>query len=162
RTLGIVIDVTDRQVVDSNRREASKMEAIGTLAGGIAHEFNNSLTAVLGFSQLALPLVPSDSKAYRHIQQVVAAGQKSRELVHQLLTFSQQSGQVRRPLSLHLLLKESLKLLRPTIPSWIEFRAHIAKSVGLVSADATQMHQLILNLVENAMHAMHRTGGTLD
>jgi CheY-like chemotaxis protein/anti-sigma regulatory factor (Ser/Thr protein kinase) len=81
--------------------------------------------------------------------------------VHQLLTFSQQSGQVRRPLSLHLLVKESLKLLRPTIPSWIEFKAHIAKSVSLVSADATQMHQLILNLVENAVHAMHRTGGTL-
>ena len=162
RTLGMVIDITDRKIVDASRRETSKMEAIGTLAGGIAHEFNNSLTAVLGFSQLALPLVPSDSKAHHHIQQVVAAGQKSRELVRQLLTFSQQSSQVRRPLSLHLLVKESLKLLRPTIPSWIEFKAHIARSVSLISADATQMHQLILNLVENAVHAMHRTGGTLD
>jgi PAS domain S-box-containing protein len=162
RTLGMVVDITDRKIAEASRRETSKMEAIGTLAGGIAHEFNNSLTAVLGFSQLALPLVPSDSKAHRHIEQVVAAGQKSRELVHQLLTFSQQSGQVRRPLSLHLLVKESLKLLRPTLPSWIEFKAHIAKSVSLVSADATQMHQLILNLVENAVHAMHRTGGTLD
>lgn len=162
RTLGMVVDVTDRKILDASRRETSKMEAIGTLAGGIAHEFNNSLTAVLGFSQLALPLVPSDSKAHRHIQQVVAAGQKSRALVHQLLTFSQQSGQIRRSLSLHLLVKESLKLLRPTIPSWIEFQAHIASSVSLVSADATQMHQLILNLVENAVHAMHRTGGTLD
>jgi PAS domain S-box-containing protein len=162
RTLGMVIDITDRTIVDADRRDTSKMEAIGTLAGGIAHEFNNSLTAVLGFSQLALPLIPSDSKAHRHIEQVVAAGQKSRALVHQLLTFSQQSGQVRRPLSLHLLVRESLKLLRPTIPSWIEFKAHIANSVSLVSADATQMHQLILNLVENAVHAMHRTGGTLD
>jgi PAS domain S-box-containing protein len=162
RTLGIVIDATDRHIDDASRRETSKMEAIGTLAGGIAHEFNNSLTAVLGFSQLALPLVPADSKAHHHIQQVVAAGQKSRELVHQLLTFSQQSGQVRRPLSLHLLVRESLKLLRPTIPSWIEFKAHIARSVNLISADATQMHQLILNLVENAVHAMHRTGGRLD
>ncbi len=162
RTLGMVIDITDRKVAEARRRETSKMEAIGTLAGGIAHEFNNSLTAVLGFSQLALPLVPSDSKVHRHIEQVVAAGQKSRELVHQLLTFSQQSGQVRRPLSLHLLVRESLKLLRPTIPSWIEFKTHIDKSVSLVSADATQMHQLILNLVENAVHAMHRTGGMLD
>ncbi len=162
RTLGMIIDVTDRKIADTSRRDTSKMEAIGTLAGAIAHEFNNSLTAVLGFSQLALPLVPSDSKAHRHIEQVVAAGKKSRELVHQLLMFSQQSGQVRRPLSLHLLVRESLKLLRPTIPSWIEFKAHIAKSASLVSADATQMHQLILNLVENAVHAMHRTGGTLD
>lgn len=162
RTFGMVIDVTDRKITEASRRETSKMEAIGTLAGGIAHEFNNSLTAVLGFSQLALLLVPADSKAYRHIEQVVAAGQKSRELVHQLLTFSQQSGQVRRPLSLYLLVRESLKLLRPTIPSWIEFKAHISRSVSLVSADATQMHQLLLNLVENAVHAMHRTGGTLD
>jgi PAS domain S-box-containing protein len=162
RTLGMVVDVTNRKIADAWKRETSKMEAIGTLAGGIAHEFNNSLTAVLGFSQLALPLLPADSKAHRHIEQVVAAGQKSRALVHQLLTFSQQSGQVRRPLSLHLLVKESLKLLRPTIPSWIEFKAHIATSTSLVSADATQMHQLILNLVENAVHAMHRTGGTLN
>jgi len=162
RTLGTVMDVTDRKRAEVYQRDASKMEAIGTLAGGIAHEFNNSLTAVLGFSELALPLIPSDSKAHRHIQQVVAAGRKSRELVHQLLTFSQQSGPIRRPLSLHSLVKESLKLLRPTIPSWIELHEHIAASTRPISADTTQMHQLILNLVDNALHAMRQSGGTLD
>jgi CheY-like chemotaxis protein/two-component sensor histidine kinase len=138
------------------------MEAIGTLAGGIAHEFNNSLTAVLGFSELALPLIPPDSKAHRHIRQVITAGRKSRELVHQLLTFSQQSDHIRRPLSLHSLVKESLKLLRPTIPSWIELRERIASSTRPISADTTQMHQLILNLMENAFHAMRQTGGILE
>ena len=162
RTIGTVVDITDRKNAEAYLRDSSKMEAIGTLAGGIAHEFNNSLTAVLGFSELALPLVPADSKAYRHIQQVITAGRKSRELVHQLLTFSQQSDQVRRPLSLHSLVKESLKLLRPTIPSWIELRERIASSTRPISADTTQMHQLILNLLENAFHAMRQTGGILE
>lgn len=162
RTIGTVVDITDRKNAEAYLRDASKMEAIGTLAGGIAHEFNNSLTAVLGFSELALPLLPADSKAYRHIQQVITAGRKSRELVHQLLTFSQQSDQVRRPLSLHSLVKESLKLLRPTIPSWIELRERIASSTRPISADTTQMHQLVLNLLENALHAMRQTGGVLE
>ena len=162
RTLGAVVDVTDHKQAEAYLRQASKMEAIGTLAGGIAHEFNNSLTAVLGFSELALPLIPAESKAHRHIEQVVAAGRKSRELVHQLLTFSQHSDPVRRPLSLHSLVKESLKLLRPTIPSWVELRERIAVSTRPISADTTQMHQLILNLVENALHAMRQSGGLLD
>lgn len=162
RTIGTVVDITDRKNAEAHLRDSSKMEAIGTLAGGIAHEFNNSLTAVLGFSELALPLVPANSKVHRHIQQVITAGRKSRELVHQLLTFSRQSDQVRRPLSLHSLVKESLKLLRPTIPSWIELREQIAKSTRPISADMTQMHHLMLNLVENALHAMRQATGVLE
>lgn len=161
RTIGAVVDMTLHKAAESSLRHASKMEAIGTLAGGIAHEFNNSLTAVLGFSELALGLIPADSKAHRHIQQVVAAGRKSRELVHQLLTFSQRGDPVRRPLSLHSLLKESLKLLRPSIPSWVELQSHIAVSTRPIAANAAQMHQLILNLVDNALHAMRQTGGVL-
>jgi PAS domain S-box-containing protein len=162
RTIGTVVDITDWKQAEMQLRNSSKMEAIGTLAGGLAHEFNNSLTAVLGFGELALRLVPTDSKAQRHIQQVITAGRKSRELVHQLLTFSRQSEQVRRPLSLHSLVKESLKLLRPTIPSWIELREQIARSTRPISADMTQMHQMILNLVENAVDAMRTTGGVLE
>ena len=162
RTIGTVVDVTDRRQAEAQQSQTSKMEAIGTFAGGIAHEFNNSLTAVLGFSELALPLIPTDSKASRHVSQVIAAGRKSRELVHQLLTFSRQSDQVRCPLSLHSLVKESLKLLRPTIPLWIELRELIAKSTGPILANTTQMHQMILNLIEHALHAMRKTGGILE
>ncbi len=162
RTIGTVVNITDRKRADVYQRDSSKMAAIGTLAGGIAHEFNNSLTAVLGFSELALGLIPAASKAHRYIQQVVIAGRKSRELVHQLLTFSQQHDHVKRPLSLRSLLKEALKLLRPTLPAWIELRERIAPTTCLVSADATQMHQLILNVVENALQAMRRSGGVLE
>jgi CheY-like chemotaxis protein len=138
------------------------MEAIGTLAGGIAHEFNNSLTAVLGFSELALKGLPKEHKVRRHLDQVIVAGRKSRDLVHQLLTFSQQGRHLKRPLSLHVLVKESLKLLRPLVPSWIQMHEHILVPSPPVSADSSQMHQLLLNLVENALRAMQRTGGTLS
>ncbi len=162
RTVGIVIDITDRKKVEASLRIASKMTAISTLSGGIAHEFNNSLTAVLGFSHLALPLIPKDNKAHHYIQQVLSAGMESRELVHQLLTFSRQSEQVRHPLPLHLLVKEAIKPLRSTIPSSIELKEQIDTSTSPVLADTAQMHQMIMNLADNAIHAMRKTGGILE
>ncbi|MBH0184649.1 MAG: PAS domain S-box protein [Nitrospira sp.] len=182
RTLGIVIDITDRKKVEASLRIASKMTAISTLSGGIAHEFNNSLTAVLGFStlsggiahefnnsltavlgfsHLALPLIPNDNKAHHYVQQVLSAGMESRELVHQLLTFSRQSEQVRHPLPLHLLVKEAIKPLRAGIPSSIELKEQIDASTSPVLADTAQMHQMIMNLADNAIHAMRKTGGIL-
>jgi PAS domain S-box-containing protein len=162
RTLGTVADVTDRKNVETRRRETARMEAIGTFAGGIAHELNNGLTAVLGFSELALPLIPTESKAHRHIRQVVAAAKKSRELIQQLLAFGGQSDQGRCPLLLHSLAKESLRFLRPTIPLWIELRAQIAQGTNPISANAVQMHEMIFNLVDSALRAMQKTGGILD
>ncbi len=169
---GLVItheDISSRKRAEHEREQLlvqtqhlQKMEAIGTLAGGIAHEFNNSLTAVLGFSELALKGLPKDHKVRRHLDQVIVAGRKSRDLVHQLLTFSQQGRHLKRPLSLHVLVKESLKLLRPLVPSWIQMHEHILVPSPPVSADSSQMHQLLLNLVENALRAMQRTGGTLS
>ncbi|HWG96957.1 MAG TPA: PAS domain-containing protein [Nitrospira sp.] len=162
RTIGAVVDVTDRKNVEARRRESASREAISTFAGGIAHELNNGLTAVLGFSELALPLIPTESKAHRHIRQVVAATKKSRELIQQLLAFCRQNDQGRCPLLLHSLAKESIKFLRPTIPLWIEFRAQIAQTTNPISANAVQMHEMIFNLVDNALRAMQNTGGILD
>lgn len=168
---GLVItheDISARKRAEDERgqllvqtQHLQKMEAIGTLAGGIAHEFNNSLTAVLGFSELALKGLPKDHKVRRHLDQVIVAGRKSRDLVHQLLTFSQQGRHLKRPLSLHVLVKESLKLLRPLVPSWIQMHERILVPSPPISADSSQMHQLVHHLVENALRAMQRTGGTL-
>ncbi|MGE3977384.1 MAG: PAS domain-containing protein [Nitrospira sp.] len=162
RTLGAVVDVTDRKKVEARRRESASMKAISTFAGGIAHELNNGLTAVLGFSELALPLISTESKAHRHIRQVVGATKKSRELIQQLLAFGGQNDQGRCSLLLHSLTKESFKFLRPTIPLWIEFRAQIAQATNPISANAVQMHEMIFNLVENALRAMQKTGGILE
>lgn len=162
RTLGTVVDVTDRQNMDARRRETARMEAISTFAGGIAHELNNGLTAVLGFSELTLPLIPAESKAHRHIRQVIAAGKKSRELIQQLLAFGGHNDQDRCPLVLHSLAKESLRFLRPTIPLWIELRAQVAHATNPILANAVQMHEMIFNLVDNALRAMKETGGILE
>ncbi|MGC4099406.1 MAG: PAS domain S-box protein [Nitrospira sp.] len=161
-TFGTVVDVTDRKTVEARRRETARMETIGTFAGGIAHELNNGLTAVLGFSELALPLIPAESKGHRHIRQVIAAAKKSRELIQQLLAFGGQNDQGRCPLFLHSLTKESLRFLRPTIPLWIELRTQIAHATNPLSANAVQMHEMIFNLVDHALRAMQRTGGILD
>ncbi len=167
--IGTVTDVTERKRAEDERarleaqvRHFQKMEAMGALAGGIAHEFNNSLTAILGFSELALPKIPSDSKAHAQIEQVVVAGRRARELVCQLLTFSRQTEQTKRPLSLHLLLKEALKLLKPTLPGTIELCERVATATAPVSADPAQIHQALLNLWTNAEQAMRMTGGALD
>jgi PAS domain S-box-containing protein len=162
RTLGTVVDVTDQKNVGARRRETARMEAIGTFAGGIAHELNNGLTAVLGFSELALPLIPAESKGHRHIRQVVAAAKKSRELIQQLLAFGGQNDHGRCPLLLHPLAKESIRFLRPTIPLWIELRTQIAQASHPISADAVQMHEMMFNLVDHALRAMQKTGGVVD
>jgi PAS domain S-box-containing protein len=162
RTLGTVVDVTDRKSVGARRRETARMEAIGTFAGGIAHELNNGLTAVLGFSELALPLIPAESKGHRHIRQVVAAAKKSRELIQQLLAFGGQNDQGRCPLLLHPLAKESIRFLRPTIPLWVELRTQIAQTSHPISANAVQMHEMMFNLVDHALRAMQKTGGVVD
>lgn len=162
RTVGAVVDVTHYKEIKIEQRETARMEAIGTFAGGIAHELNNGLTAVLGFSELALPLILAESRAHRHIRQVIEAAKKSRDLIQQLMTFGAQTDQGRCPLVLHSLAKESLRYLRPTIPLWIELRAQIAHATNPISANAVQMHEMIFNLVDNALRAMRNTGGILD
>ncbi|MEK7800138.1 MAG: PAS domain S-box protein, partial [Nitrospirota bacterium] len=162
RTLGTVVDVTDRKNVKARWRESARMEAIGTFAGGIAHELNNGLTAVLGFSELALPLIPAETKSHRHIRQVITAAQKSRELIQQLLAFGGQNDHGRCPLLLHSLAKESLRFLRPTIPLWIELRTQIPHVTNPISANAMQMHEMMFHLVDHAVRAMQKRGGVLD
>jgi PAS domain S-box-containing protein len=161
RTLVTVVDVTDRKGAEVRRREIARTEAIGTFAGGIGHELNNGLTAVLGFSELALPLIPVEGKAHRHIRQVIAAAKKSRGLIQQLLAFGGQNDQGRCPLFLNSVAKESLRFLHPTIPLWIELRAQIAQITNPVSANAVQMHEMIFNLVDNALRSMQKSGGVL-
>ncbi len=130
--LATVIDITDRKKAEASLRHAAKMTAISTLSGGMAHELNNRLTAVLGFSHLALPLIPNGNKAHHYVQQVLSAGMELPELVHQLLTSSRQSDQVRHPLPLQLLVKEAIKPLRSAIPSSIELKEQIGTSTSPV------------------------------
>jgi PAS domain S-box-containing protein len=167
--LGIARDITERRAAEMERaglerdlRQAQKMEALGTLAGGIAHDFNNILAAVMGYAEMALLDSPSDSQVGRHLTQVLKASHRAKDLVAQILTFSRQSEQEKRPVQASLIVKEALKLLRASLPSTIEIRQNVASASTTVLADPTQIHQILMNLCTNAHHAMLEKGGVLD
>ncbi|MFC1523257.1 ATP-binding protein [Thermodesulfobacteriota bacterium] len=151
----------EKEKLEAQLRQAQKMEAIGTLAGGIAHDFNNILASVLGFADLARYNIPAEHPAARHIEEVIKASYRARDLVSHILAFSRKSDHERKPLQIHLILKEALKLLQPSIPSTIEIRQNIDPGCGNILADPTQIHQIIINLCTNAYQAMEEKGGVL-
>ncbi len=150
----------EREHLAVQLEKSQKMEAIGTLAGGIAHDFNNILSGILGYAQLAELNLESPLKAKGHLTQIVKGAQRAAGLTQQILTFSRQTEFEKHPLSLFIVVKEALKLLRSSIPTTIDITENI-ESKAKVMADATQMHQVIMNLCTNAYHAMGKTGGDL-
>ncbi|MCP3871885.1 MAG: PAS domain S-box protein [Desulfobacteraceae bacterium] len=162
--IGMVVnltDVTSQKKLEMQYKQAQKMEAIGTLAGGIAHDFNNILSGMFGYSQLAQRDIEHPDKVKKHLAQIVKGAKRSANLVQQILTFSRQSEYQKMSLGLHLVVKESIMLLRPSIPATIEIKTDIT-SKAVVHADPTKMHQLIINLCTNAYHAMSESGGILS
>jgi PAS domain S-box-containing protein len=157
----IMRDITHEEEMTARLRQAQKMEAIGTLAGGIAHDFNNILTALLGFSELGLMSSAKESRAHDHFGAIYDAGQRAKDLVAQILTFSRLNEECHKPIHLHAILKEALKLLRSTLPSTITFETDICRENIYVMADPTAIHQIVMNLCTNAAHAMQDHGGTL-
>jgi signal transduction histidine kinase/ActR/RegA family two-component response regulator len=143
-------------------QQVMKLQAIGTLAGGIAHDFNNILFPIVGYTELTMDDIPEDCQARQNLEEVLKATNRAKELVQQILTFSRQSCQERKPLKVQYLIKEASKLLRATIPSSIEIDCYIDESCGPIKGDPTQIHQIIMNLCTNAYHAMQETGGILE
>jgi len=141
-------------------QKAQKMEAIGTLAGGISHDFNNILSSIFGYAQLAQLSGDNPQKLNNHMNQILKGAQRAADLVKQILTFSRKTENEKNPLKLHLIVKEALKLLRPSIPTTIEMVTRV-ETTDMVNADPTQMHQMIINLCTNAYNAMMTSGGTL-
>ncbi|MBU0968239.1 MAG: PAS domain S-box protein [Proteobacteria bacterium] len=158
-----VRDITERKKLEMQVQQSQKMQALGTLAGGIAHDFNNILTAIMGYAELVkLRLPEGENTLLRDQMEVLKACERAKELVKQILTFCRQVSNSPQTLKLELLVKEVLKLIRSTMPSTIEIRQEIQPNSGWVLADPTQLHQLILNLCTNALHAMHTKGGILS
>jgi len=142
-------------------RQSQKMEAIGTLAGGIAHDFNNILTPILGYADMLRDELPTDTPQAENLTHVIRAAKRAKELVQQILAFSRQTEEDRKPVQINLVVKEALKLLRASIPSTIRIHKNIDPNCGLVLADASQIHQIVMNLCTNAYHAMLKTDGIL-
>ncbi|WP_163339784.1 PAS domain S-box protein [Desulfopila sp. IMCC35008] len=166
--LGIMRDITERIRQEDERimlqkqlSHAQKMESIGALAGGIAHDFNNILGAVLGYAEMVQDDCPAGSTMRGHIDQVIKASHRAKELVKQILAFSRQTETEEKTLQPALIIKEAMKMFRASLPATIDIQQNIDPEVGQILADPTQIHQIVTNLCTNAFHAMEETGGTL-
>jgi PAS domain S-box-containing protein len=166
---GTTRDIRERKRAEAERRKLEgqirqlyKMEALGTLAGGVAHDFNNILSAIIGYTELALLDTAEGSRMNRNLMGVLQASERATDLVKQILTFSRQSEQMRHPIQISSLVKEALKLLRSSIPTTIEIRSRVPSQHAPILAEPTQIHQIVMNLCTNAAHAMEAEGGVLE
>nr|WP_319493481.1 ATP-binding protein [uncultured Desulfobacter sp.] len=147
---------------DEYLRQAQKMESIGNLAGGIAHDFNNLLFPIIGMSEMLLEELAEDSLEHENIEMILEAGKRGRDLVQQILSFSRQAEKEKIPVRLQQILEEALKLSRATIPSSIQINQDIQQDCGWVLADSIQFHQIVINLMTNASHAVDPSEGIIN
>ncbi|MBW2407414.1 MAG: response regulator [Deltaproteobacteria bacterium] len=143
-------------------QQAQKMESIGTLAGGIAHEFNNILFPIIGYTEMCMYDVPENSKTRKHLENVLKAADRARDLIQQIQNFSIKEEQKRRPLKIQYIIKETLKLLRASLPATIKMSHEIDNTCGPVAADPSEIQQVLMNLCTNAYQVMEEKGGKLE
>jgi PAS domain S-box-containing protein len=161
---GVILDITERKLLENSLRQTHRLEAIGTMAGGIAHDFNNILGVIIGYTEMALYDIPESSPFHLNFKQILRAGLRAKGIVQQILTFSrqQQKELERRPVDLGSVIEEALTLLRASLPSTIEICRNIDNVSDMALADPGQMHQVLINLCNNAAHAMREKGGLIE
>lgn len=163
-----ISDISESKQAENERNNlrnqllrSQKLESIGTLAGGIAHEFNNILSIIIGNNELIMDELPEWSHARENTEAILVACLRARDVVKQLLLFSRQTDQQRMPIQIGAVVKESLKLIRSSTPANIDINQNIADDVAPVFGNATQINQLLINLCSNATDAMINTGGAI-
>ncbi|MFA5906924.1 MAG: ATP-binding protein, partial [Desulfobacula sp.] len=163
-----LLDVTEKKKaeqrwrsLENQLRKAQKMEAIGTLAGGIAHDLNNILSPVLGYADMIMRSSDPSTNVFQRSEKIQKAALRAADLVSQVLTFNRRNEEEKRIIRIHPVTKEVIKLLKGSIPSTISIVDEIDRNCGSVEADPTQIHQVVMNLCTNAYHAMEEKGGTL-
>ncbi len=165
----VVHDITEQKQAEEEKKnleyqlqQAQKMEAIGTLAGGIAHDFNNILSVIIGYTELILMNGDVDGEVRQNLKEIFSASKHARDMVKQILAFSRQNKQERKPIQVAHIAKEAIKMLRASLPTTISIQHHIEKDTGVIEADPTQIHQVLMNLCTNASHAINEKDGVLE
>ena len=166
--LSAIVDISARKQAEAERhrleeqlRQSQKMEALGTLAGGVAHDFNNLLGAISGYAELARDEAGDATATRSHLLEVLKAAQRGKSLVERILAFSRRQELRREPLDLRGAVRDAVHLLRATLPATVEIREELAAAVPRVRADTTSVHQVVMNLMTNGAQAMP-TGGHLE
>lgn len=159
--VSIFDDVTERMQTERRLQQAQKVEAVGTLSGGIAHDFNNILSALLGYAEMAREDSPSGSSTAQYLEQVIKSGNRAKDLVKQILSFARQQDSECISFVPASLVKETMEMLRPTIPSTIEIIENVDPQTRSVFADPNQFIQILMNLCTNAYQALEETGGKI-
>jgi PAS domain S-box-containing protein len=167
--LGTVHDITERKLAEERIRaqerallQAQRLESLGRLAGGIAHDFNNILAAILANASLGKLELPPGHVAHDALSEIEQAGARATSLVRQILTFSRDEAPKREVVDVAAVAEEALRLLRVTKPRGVEIEAHLALDVPRILADSTHVHQVVMNLCSNALHATSDCGGRVS
>ena len=167
----MITDITERKRAEAAQaqaeaqlRESQKMEALGTLAGGVAHDFNNALATIIGNAELARQDVGSEHLALESLNEIIKASHRAKNLVQQILAFSRRQTVERKVMPLGPAVDEATRLLRSTLPAGITLNVDLAPDAPAVSADSNQIQQIVLNLGNNAWHAVRgaRRAGVID
>lgn len=151
----------EQKKIEEELQQARKMEAIGTLSSGIAHDFNNILFPIIGYTEMLLEDVEQHSPDHEKLGKIYKAALRASDLVNQILTYARKETKELRSLNMGLIVKEVLKFIKSILPSTITIHQDIQTDCGLITADPTQIHQIVMNLATNAYHAMEKDGGEL-
>lgn len=160
--VGTIKDISDEKKQEEKHLQVQRLEAIGVLAAGIIHDFNNILTPIVGYANLIKMIYADDTVIQDHMTQILLAGNRAKELIQQILAFSRGKEKKQEQVNLTPLIKESMKMIRSFLPSKIQIRHDITGDFPDVLIDPTQFSQLFMNLITNSYHAMEETGGTID
>jgi len=159
--LGVSLDITEQKRSEEARQRGERLESIGLLAGGLAHDFGNLLTPVLGHADLLLRRLAQDSPLRSQVETIRTAAERAGELVRQLLLVSGRGELALEPVALDALIVEVAGMLEPVLPEQVQLRTEISSPLPAVEGDASQLRQVLFNLVSNARDALAAAGGTI-